>query len=327
MLRKLFMSASAESGKIFEYRFQQYLLSKGIQCQTPELLVKSKSIDSVCTTLLDRVFNHFSILGKAKSFHIYKDSQGEANNGGHSADIHIEFEDGQIVNHCYISLKHNNKEIKAQRPQNLLSQLGSTRNCEEFKKDFQSTLTRVCERFAHVHIFSELNEYDKLQVFRTINQFIALKIREFAKSQDDHSRYLNFLRGGDTQWVLFNKGKTMLMYKLPVFDKDVKIAKVDEMGSSLFIILTNGCIFRLRLHNDDRPFNTNMKLKYSTTLIDVMKACTEIYEVSMDGIAKKQQIFTDKERDAILKEQKRRQKMNSQIESDVSELCKGIKNL
>jgi hypothetical protein len=306
---------SAESGKQFEFEVQQYLLLRGVPCLSPDRLVKGKKSNAaVCRPLLDKLWSKLcELFGKPVSFAIYKDAQGEAKHGGHSADLHIEFvADSGTGNHCYLSLKNNSLELKAQRLRSLPSQMGENAIERGFKEELDHILEQVCKKYEKARIFAELDEYEKLQVYRSINDCVARHIRRFAKENDDHSRYINFLRGGDTQWILVNhKYRSMSFYRLPEFADGTKIAEVDELGDSIFVVLSNECTFRLRLHNDDRPFNVNMKMKYSTTMVGMNKICAPIYEITFDGISVRQKSFTAKEQDAIKREVERRTRIFS----------------
>lgn len=325
---KLQMS-SVQSGKHFEYNFQQFLLSNEVTCSTPDLLVQGKSIDNVCQLQLEKVLSFFcDRLGKPRVFKVYRDSEGQAQNGGHSADIHIEFIDlkSQKVNNCFISLKKNNCHLKSQRLRNLACQMGTPKLESTYKEGLDGIFEELFKKYTHVCIFAELNEYEKLHVYITINRYVAEHIRDFAKTNLDHTHYINFLRGGDTQWILVQKETHLLLYRLPEIEKHVKISAVEAIGDSIFMTLTNKCIFRLRLHNDKRHFNTKMSLKYATTMVDIRKMAVESYEVSASSLTTSRKEFSSKELCAIEKEQRRRV-MSAKSDSALTSLCEKMQSL
>ena len=303
---------SYQSGIIFETKFHDFLLSKGLICETPELLkTKSKvNIKETNNQSLENIKKYFDKVfcilqakhGDAKSFQIHKDSDGEANETNTSSDVSIKFVSGYVGG---ISLKHNSVEMKAQRVRSLPKHLGlNDVLTKKYHTELEDLYTISLERYSYAKIFSQLHERDKFTFFRQVNALYA-KYITYAQQTKDHSRYIQFLMGGNTQYIIQycsakNKNaEHLLLYYRNGITEDITIKEV-LLYDNIHITLSNGWVLVLRLHNDDRGFYPNMKIKYSTKLMD-MKVCYEVLRIDVDGIKPWANILTDKEYDAIKK--------------------------
>lgn len=310
---------SAQSGIKFEFMVQQFLLSANVPCVTHGLLRKGNSTaPSECLLVLHHLLTFLrQMYGHPTSFKVFTDAEGQADHGGHSSDICISFTSMDVKNDVHISLKNNNSDLKAQRVRNLPNQLGLLPDeMVTYKAGLSLLLKDLVDTYRYARIFSELNEYDKLTVYWRINHYVATWIRKFADNNVNHTRYIRFLLGGNTRYILVNKSKTteegehyMCLYTVPEIKDDVKISRVEEAGESIYVTLSNDFTFRLRLHNDGRLFNEGMLIKYATTLLDLNKRCSPVYKIDKSGISLHVKTFTPKELTAIEQEEARRRKI------------------
>jgi hypothetical protein len=319
---------SFQSGQELEKIVISYFNSKGIHCTSPKVLakkIKGEPANPELYCYLDHVFTLLKNKhGNPVSFKILKDFEGRAECGGSSGDISINFLNmNNVYEECCISIKKNNIDVKHQRPGNLINQLGI--QDPGYKKNWERLLTELYEQYSYAYIFPQLKEEDKKRVYWKINDYVGGYLKQFASSVSDQSRYLRFLTGGDTRYVLVHKTKSknnennnfLLFYVLAEIAPDAKICNVD-IKDDIYLTLTNGFVIKMRLHNDDRAFNPNMKIKYATTILDYNKKCMECFRINKNGIIPYVETFSQKEIRDIENEKLRRIRKNATIISKLN---------
>lgn len=281
------------NGKAFEFQLQRVLSSRNIPCATEKLLIPTADykVDPDACSKLDKIVDHLSSLLNAQpaSFTLFKDQDGQADKGGHSADVCIKFarSDGSTED-VYISLKYNKLEMKSQRVWNLPTQLHPNYVGSDFEKKYKKCLQDIINEFVEAnpkaYICAQLPDYEKLRLYDSINQHIGEYIRHYMVEFDNHHHYLNFLCGGRTEWIILSKENgTMLLYRVPVLPQTIKITDLHIRWNHIYIFTDSSFVFSLRLKNDERPFNEHMKIKFDTKLLDLEKSCT-IYEVAAEKV-------------------------------------------
>ena len=154
------MSKARYSGDEFEFLFLSYLMSNGVACNETSvetfenLQSKFNPFDGHKFTTLNELFKEFDKHFIAKYGKIYRFSLCN-DNTKHSSDVTLH---GNANEEVAVSLKRNNKSLKAQRPGSLPLHLGENEDkAKIYQKNLNSQiLDPFYESMKHCNFFRDL---------------------------------------------------------------------------------------------------------------------------------------------------------------------------
>lgn len=275
---------SRKSGDIFEALFALFLTESNIPC-VPESEKKYQKLthgitlskdELHCSELLQKVFKIIlddnKIHGYPIGFKLPNDNLGKGS-AAETADVKLLFKNGI---ECGISLKRNNKSLKAQRPGGLPVQLEfSETEKVEFNNDYKKKIVKPFkELWKHIVLFKDLSSTVKQQLYLDVNTFQLKYINLWKNSRKhiSHDNYFNFLAGGKTSTIIiWNPRHKKLSYCKAKWSskqhfrlEECTILK--DRRNVIQLKFSSGHIFNMRLHNASSKIGKNIALKYDTVL-------------------------------------------------------------
>jgi hypothetical protein len=277
-------------------RALEYALTKNIQTKYPNATLTKGTItdqkrdkekyDSLNAKQQDYFDNNTKLyvdseLADTEVVSIERLSDDKAKKGD-VTDIRLTLESGKEHN---ISLKHNHKAVKHQRPGALMNQLGIKN--KEADKEHKAEIKKIESAFFNnipekLSTFEEVKSDDEKHINDLYRGVCDLSAKQINKHPEKAKEYFEFIVGStDFQKVVITKDQVEVADYSKIEQPTKMVASISA-DNYVDLKFDNGFEFKMRLHTASKSFeqNKSLSLKFDTQLHDDAGAIpTKKYQV------------------------------------------------